>query len=225
MSHRNATTHSALPGTAPTSSDQKDDGQPGRTLLLDLPEASEDLLQALHARLEQEAQARGLLEIAYRTVDTPVGSLLLASTDRGLLRVAFDREGHEAVLETLATKVSPRILRAPGRLDQPARQIEEYFDRRRTSFDLPLDMSLSHGFRLLVQQHLTEIRYGHTESYKEVATLVGNPRAVRAVGTACATNPLPVVVPCHRVLRTDGALGGYLGGLDAKAALLRLESS
>lgn len=190
------------------------------TALTATPEAH---LDALRQRLAFDAEREGLLEVAYRTVDTPVGRLLLAATDEGVVRVAYEREGFDAVLETLAKKVSPRVLLAPGRLDAPARQIEEYFTGRRRVFDLPLDYRLSAGFRQTVQHYLPRIDYGHTLSYKQVAELVGNPNAVRAVGTACATNPLPVVVPCHRVLRTDGSLGGYIGGLDAKTALLTLE--
>ncbi|MGK4585120.1 methylated-DNA--[protein]-cysteine S-methyltransferase [Kitasatospora sp. HPMI-4] len=182
-------------------------------------------LARLHRRLEAKAQAAALVDIAYTVVDSPVGPLLLAATDRGLIRVAYAVEDHDQVLQTLADKVSPRILHAPGRLDTAAREIDEYFDRRRRTFDLPLDLSLSKGFRQLVQQHLPEIGYGQTRSYRQVAELVGNPKAVRAVGTACATNPLPVVVPCHRVLRTDGTLGGYIGGLEAKTALLELEAA
>jgi methylated-DNA-[protein]-cysteine S-methyltransferase len=182
-------------------------------------------LAGLHGRLEKAAEAAGILDVAYRTVDTPVGSLLLAATDQGLVRVAYDREGHDRVLDTLAARLSPRILRAPWRLDAAARELDEYFAGVRTRFDLPLDRSLASGFRQQVQRHLSQIAYGHTESYKDVAAILGNPRAVRAVGTACATNPLPVVVPCHRVLRTDGALGGYVGGLEAKAALLTLEKA
>jgi methylated-DNA-[protein]-cysteine S-methyltransferase len=125
----------------------------------------------------------------------------------------------------LANRVSPRVLRAPKRLDDAATEIEEYFTGRRTGFDLPLDYALSSGFRQLVQRHLPHIAYGHTQTYKDVAAIVGNPKAVRAVGSACATNPLPVVVPCHRVLRTDGTLGGYIGGLAAKTALLTLEGA
>lgn len=185
------------------------------------PSAEE--LGGLHGRLERMAEAQGVLDIAYTTVDSPVGRLLLAATETGLLRVAFEREGLDLVLETLAGKVSPRILESPGRLDDAARQLDEYFAGRRTGFELPLDYRLSSGFRQLVQRHLPQIGYGHTQSYREVAELVGNPKAVRAVGSACATNPLPVVVPCHRVLRTDGTLGGYIGGLDAKSALLSLE--
>ena len=123
-------------------------------------------------------------------------------------------------------KISPRVLRARrGGLDAAARELDEYFGGQRRVYDQPLDQSLSAGFRQLVQRHLPEIGYGQTRTYGQVAQLVGNPRAVRAVGTACATNPLPVVVPCHRVLRADGAVGGYIGGPDAKRALLRLEAA
>ncbi len=184
-----------------------------------------DTLAALHRRLEAAAQAEGLVDVAYCIVDSPLGELLLASTPKGLIRVAFANEDHDLVLEDLAAKVSPRVLRSPKQLDGAARELDEYFDRRRETFDLDLDLSLSKGFRQLVQRHLPDIGYGQTRSYKEMAEMVGNPKAVRAVGTACATNPLPVVVPCHRVLRTDGTLGGYIGGLDAKTALLELEQA
>lgn len=184
-----------------------------------------DTLTRLHRKLEQAAESEGLLDVAYRTVDSPVGTLLLAATPRGLVRVAYDLEDHDRVLDTLAGKLSPRVLRAPKRLDGAARELEEYFGGRRRSFDLPLDLSLSKGFRLLVQQYLPSIGYGQTRSYRQVAELVGNPKAVRAVGTACATNPLPVVVPCHRVLRNDGTPGGYVGGPAAKTTLLNLEAA
>ena len=181
-------------------------------------------LARLRRRLEHDAEAEGLLDVAYTTVDSPVGSLLLAATPRGLVRVAYDTEDHDRVLDTLSQRLSPRVLRAPKRLDDAARELEEYFSGRRQAFDLPLDRSLSKGFRQLVQRHLPEIGYGQTRSYGQVAALVGNPKAVRAVGTACATNPLPVVVPCHRVLRADGSPGGYVGGPAAKLTLLRLEA-
>lgn len=184
-----------------------------------------ETLAMLHRRLEAAAQAGGLLDIAYLVIDSPVGKLLLATTPKGLIRVAYAIEDHDRVLESLAVKVSPRILRSPRQLDVAARELDEYFDHKRKAFDLDLDLSLSHGFRRLVQRHLPEIGYGQTRSYKEIAEMVSNPKAVRAVGTACATNPLPVVVPCHRVLRTDGSLGGYIGGLEAKAALLELEAA
>jgi methylated-DNA-[protein]-cysteine S-methyltransferase len=182
-------------------------------------------LGRLHRSLEDAADRDGVLDVAYTTVDTPVGPLLLASTARGLVRVAYDREDHDQVLDRLATRLSPRVLRAPRRLDDAAREIEEYFAGARKDFELRLDLSLSHGFRQLVQRHLTEIAYGRTRSYGQVARLVGNPRAVRAVGSACATNPLPIVLPCHRVIRSDGTPGGYAGGPAAKAALLSLEAA
>jgi methylated-DNA-[protein]-cysteine S-methyltransferase len=188
-------------------------------------QADTEALARLHQTLERAAEAEDLLDVAYRTVDSPVGPLLLAATPRGLVRVAYDVEGHDRVLDALASRLSPRVLRAPGRLDPAARELDEYFGGRRRSFDLPLDLSLSKGFRLLVQQHLTEIGYGQTRSYRQVAELVGNPKAVRAVGTACATNPLPVVLPCHRVLRADGTTGGYAGGPAAKLTLLNLEAA
>lgn len=185
----------------------------------------ETVLRGLHRRLEHGAAEAGLLDVAYTTVSTPVGVLLLAATEEGLVRVAYAREDHETVLQDLARRISPRVLRAPARLAPAVRQLEEYFAGTRTRFDLPLDRSLSHGFRRLVQEHLPEIGYGRTESYGAVARSVGRPQAVRAVGTACATNPLPVIVPCHRVLRGDGGLGGYVGGLEAKTALLDLEAA
>ena len=179
----------------------------------------------LRARLAERADELTLLDIAYRTIDSPVGPLLLAATETGLVRVAFEREGFDTVLESLATRVSPRVLQAPRRLDTAAAELDEYFAGTRRAFDLPLDLTLSSGFRQVVQRYLPHIGYGHTQTYTEVAETVGNPRAVRAVGTACATNPLPVVVPCHRVLRSDGSMGGYLGGLDAKRTLLELEGA
>jgi methylated-DNA-[protein]-cysteine S-methyltransferase len=185
----------------------------------------EAALARLHSRLAREAAAMGILDIAYSTVDTPVGPLLLAATEQGLVRVAFEREGHEAVLESLAESISPRILRAPARLDAAAREIDEYFAGTRSGFDLPLDFCLTRGFRREVLSHLPEIGYGRTASYAQVAAAAGSPRAVRAVGTACARNPLPVVVPCHRVVRSDGSAGGYLGGPEAKRILLKLEGA
>jgi methylated-DNA-[protein]-cysteine S-methyltransferase len=194
-------------------------------LLAALPAVTQAQLRALHDQLADSADARGLLDVAYRTIDTPVGTLLLAATGKGLVRVAYDTEGHEKVLATLAARLSPRILNAPRRLDAAAREIEEYFAGLRRAFDLPLDFSLSTGFRRTVLSHLSDIAYGHTASYAAVATAAGSPGAVRVVGTACATNPLPVVVPCHRVVRSDGSFGGYLGGPAAKQALLALEAA
>jgi methylated-DNA-[protein]-cysteine S-methyltransferase len=176
-----------------------------------------------HDRLVAAAEADDVLDVAYRRIDTPVGSLLLAATVDGLVRVAFEREDHDLVLQTLASRVSPRILEAPHRLDVTARELDEYFAGRRRRFDVPLDLRLASGFRRSVLAHLPEIGYGHTRSYAEVAAAAGRPGAVRAAGTACATNPLPVVVPCHRVVRSDGSVGGYIGGTPAKQTLLDLE--
>jgi methylated-DNA-[protein]-cysteine S-methyltransferase len=182
-------------------------------------------LSRLRDRLGLAADAEGLLDVAYTTIDSPVGALLLAATPKGLVRVAYAVEDHDRVLGTLAQRLSPRVLRAPRRLDAAARQLEEYFGRQRQAFELPLDLSLSTGFRQLVQRRLPDIGYGQTRTYGQVAELVGNPKAFRAVGTACATNPLPVVVPCHRVLRANGSPGDYVGGPDTKKALLRLEAA
>jgi len=184
----------------------------------------QDHLRRLHVRLERDAQAVDLLDIAYRTVDSAVGRLLLAATPRGLLRVAFANEDYDSVLQNPSGRISPRILEAPMRLDPIARQLDEYFTGRRHSFDVALDWSLSQGFRRTVLEHLnTDIGYGATASYAALALLSGSPKAVRAVGTACATNPIPIVVPCHRVIRSDGTLGSYRGGPAAKRVLLDLE--
>ncbi len=188
-----------------------------------LPVDDEAASRRLHQRLIAAAEADGILDVAYRTLDTPVGALLLAATAAGLVRVAYDREGHEAVLARLAERISPRILRSPARLDGAARELDEYFAGRRRAFDVPLDLRLASGFRRAVLAHLPAIGYGHTASYAAVAVAAGSPRAMRAVGTACATNPLPVVIPCHRVVRSDGSAGGYVGGPDAKRILLGLE--
>jgi methylated-DNA-[protein]-cysteine S-methyltransferase len=184
-----------------------------------------DALARLHRRLERDAEDADLLDVGYRTLDTPLGSLLLAATPVGLVRVAYASQGHDAVLNALADTVSPRILRAPARLDAAAREIDEYFNGTRTQFDLPLDLRLADGFRREVIEHLREIGFGHRESYATVAAAIGRPRAVRAVGSACARNPLPLVIPCHRVVRTDGSIGQYVGGADAKQTLLTLEAA
>jgi methylated-DNA-[protein]-cysteine S-methyltransferase len=196
-----------------------------RDVLAELRKDDPDTLARLHGRLERAAEQAALLDIGYRTMDTPLGSLLLAATPIGLLRVAYASEDHDAVLTALADKVSPRILRAPTRLDDVAREVDEYFAGTRTHFDLPLDLRLVDGFRRQVVEHLREIGYGHRASYAAVAAAIGHPRAVRAVGSACARNPLPVVIPCHRVVRTDGSIGQYVGGVDAKQTLLTLEAA
>ncbi|MFD3809861.1 methylated-DNA--[protein]-cysteine S-methyltransferase [Rhodococcus sp. NPDC058639] len=190
-----------------------------------IPPVSTSDLAWLHDKLVVDAEAAGLLDVAYRVVDTPVGPLLLASTTVGLVKVAFVAEGEDAVLDELARQIGPRILDAPARLDDAVRQLDEYFGGTRTAFDLPLDFRLATGFRREVISRLADIEYGRTASYADVAASAGSPRAVRAVGTACARNPLPVVLPCHRVVRTDGGLGQYAGGVEAKQILLRLEAA
>jgi methylated-DNA-[protein]-cysteine S-methyltransferase len=190
-----------------------------------LPPVPADTMARLHARLAAAGATADLLDVAYRTVPSPVGDLLLAATPAGLVKIAFAVEGHDAVLERLAGEVSPRVLRAPARLDAAARELDEYFAGRRRTFDLPLDLRLAQGFRRLVLDALPRIAYGSTASYSAVAALAGTPAAVRAVGTACARNPLPLVIPCHRVVRSDGTLGQYAGGPTAKATLLTLEGA
>jgi methylated-DNA-[protein]-cysteine S-methyltransferase len=198
---------------------------PVRHLFAGLPEHDPGTMTRLHARLAQQAGRDGLLDVAYRTLDTPAGTLLLAATDQGLVRIAYAVQDHAAVLQQLADRISPRVLHAPERLDDTSRQLDEYFAGRRRVFELPLDWRLSKGYRREVLSLLPDIGYGRTESYAQVAAASGSPRAVRAVGTACATNPLPLVVPCHRVVRSDGTPGRYAGGADAKALLLALEAA
>jgi methylated-DNA-[protein]-cysteine S-methyltransferase len=183
-----------------------------------------DVWACVRAALAERAAAEGLLDIAYASTDTPLGTLTLAATPRGVVRLAFEDEDRDAMLQDLATRLSPRVLEAPSRLAQAARQLDEYFTGRRRRFDLPLDRALSHGFRRLVLDATADIPYGSTGTYRDVAMSAGSPGAVRAAGTALATNPIPIIVPCHRVLRSDGALGGYRGGPERKAALLRHEA-
>jgi methylated-DNA-[protein]-cysteine S-methyltransferase len=179
----------------------------------------------LRDRLVAEAAAEGLLDVAHRTVDSPHGPLLVAATPTGVVRLAFAAEGHDAVLDRLAADISPRVLAAPGRLDDVARQLDEYFAGSRRAFDVPLDLRLARGFRRQVLDHLRQVPYGRTATYTAIAAASGSPRAVRAVGSACATNPVPIVVPCHRVVRTDGTIGQYLGGTEVKRALLAMEAA
>jgi methylated-DNA-[protein]-cysteine S-methyltransferase len=192
------------------------------------PEAREPddaLLEALRTELVRRAEEDDVLDVAYRTMDSPCGTVLLAATDLGLVRVAFELEGFVEVLDDLADTISPRILLAPRRLDVAARQLDEYFVGRRRAFELSLDLTLAKGFRRSVLEYLPHIAYGTTSSYGAVAAAVHHPRAARAVGTACATNPLPLIIPCHRVIRHDGTAGSYLAGASVKRQLLALEHS
>lgn len=183
-----------------------------------------DASPELDRLLAERAAEEQLLDVAYATIDSPLGPITLAATPRGLVTVAYeDPRTDTGVLEELARKVSPRVLEAPARLDAARRELDEYFEGRRTDFDLPLDWALTRGFTSKVLQATARIAFGATSTYAEVATEAGSPRAVRAAGNALGANPLPVVVPCHRVLRTGGAIGGYTGGLERKEYLLRLE--
>lgn len=174
-------------------------------------------------RLAERAASEGLLDVAYTTADSPFGPLLLASTPRGLVRVGLPNQDYEEMLTELAERVSPRVLEAAAPLDEARRELDLYFEGKLTDFDLPLDWRLSRDFRRRALRAISRIPYGQTRSYTQVATSAGNERAVRAAGTACGTNPIPLVVPCHRVLRSSGGLGGYGGGLPMKEGLLRLE--
>ena len=182
-----------------------------------------DLPTDLRAELARRAEAADLIDVAFVATDSPVGQLLLAATPAGIVRVAFPTEDTDAVLELLARRVSPRVLRAPARLDSARRQLDEYFAGTRTGFDLPVDLQLVGGFRRRVLEVTAALPYGSVSTYSDVATGAGNPKAVRATGSALGANPVPIVVPCHRVLRRDGSLGGYAGGLPVKQLLLDLE--
>ena len=176
-------------------------------------------------RLARQAQAVGLVDVAYAEMDSPFGTLLMASTPKGLVRLAYPEEGNDDVLEDLASTISPRLLQAPEQLDEVRRQLDEYFDGRRQAFELEVDYALSRGFFRRILRATARIPYGQLSTYRVVARDAGNVRAVRAAGNALGSNPVPIVVPCHRVVRTGGGLGGYTGGLDRKRYLLRLEGA
>ena len=172
----------------------------------------------------QRVAAEGLLDVAYASVDSPLGTLVVASTPRGLVRLAYTgSRSEDEVIEDLAERLSPRVLEAPQRLDEVRRELEEYFEGSRDEFDLPIDWSLTRGFTSKVLRQTARIGFGKTSTYAEMASRAGSPRAVRAAGNALGANPIPVVVPCHRVLRSGGGLGGYTGGVERKEFLLRLE--
>src|SRR4051812_14806538 len=172
------------------------------------------------------AAEEGLLDVAYTSVDSPLGPLVVAATPRGLVRVSYTQfRGEDEVLEELARRVSPRVLEAPGRLDPVRRELDEYFEGHRHDFDVPIDWSYLAGFTREVLRATARIGFGDVSTYAGVAAEAGSPRAVRAAGNALGANPMPVVVPCHRVLRSGGKLGGYTGGLDRKEFLLRLEGA
>jgi methylated-DNA-[protein]-cysteine S-methyltransferase len=174
--------------------------------------------------LSDAAAAAGLLDVAYAEHDSPVGKLLLAGTPAGLVRVAYvDFEGEDTVLGEIAACISPRVLAAPRRLDESRRELDEYFAGDRRRFDVAVDWQLMRGFARRVLQATAAIPYGSVSSYRDVATAAGSPRGFRAAGNALGSNPIPIVVPCHRVLHSGGGLGGYTGGLERKRALLAIE--
>jgi methylated-DNA-[protein]-cysteine S-methyltransferase len=176
-------------------------------------------------RFLRRALDDGLIDVAYAPVDSPVGELVAAVTPRGLVRLAYEDGRGDAVLAELADRVSPRVIEAPARLDDVRRQLDEYFEGRRHAFDLGIDWSLTRGFTRRVLQSTAKVPFGELATYREVATGAGNVRAVRAAGNALGHNPMPIVVPCHRIVRTGGALGGYTGGVERKEFLLTLEGA
>jgi methylated-DNA-[protein]-cysteine S-methyltransferase len=183
-------------------------------------------LERLRARLQDRAVAEGLIDVAYAPVDSPFGELLVAGTDRGVVRLALPNWGdREALLEQLAHAISPRVLEAPARLDPVRRELDSYFRGKLHQFSVPVDWRLSRGFASRVLHAVARIPYGRTRSYREVASEAGNPRAFRAAGTACGINPVPLIVPCHRVVQSGGAIGNYGGGPEMKRALLELEGA
>ena len=200
----------------------------GQQLLAELersiPTPSADELVSLRAGLAADAEREGVLDVAYRSMDSPYGSLLLAATEKGLVRVGLASEDHDEILDGLAETVSPRMLRCGHRTDPIVRQLDEYFSGDRRRFDVALDLHLVRGFRHDVLTHLVDVGYGTTISYAVLAAASGNPRAVRAAGSACSHNPIPLVVPCHRVVRSDGSVGNYAGGSEMKVSLLAMES-
>jgi methylated-DNA-[protein]-cysteine S-methyltransferase len=182
--------------------------------------------ERLRRDLAAEAERAGLLDVAFERHDTPLGTIVVGATRDGVVRIGLPSEREEDVLQHLADGVSPRVLHGSRDALRIARaQLDEYFARDRRSFEVPLDWRLARGFRRAVLEAAEQIPYGRTATYRDVATSAGSPNAVRAAGTALATNPLPIVVPCHRVVRTGGGLGQYRGGSAAKAALLALEAA
>jgi methylated-DNA-[protein]-cysteine S-methyltransferase len=190
------------------------------------PELEPDHAAALAARTAARAAAEGIAKVAYATVDSPVGRLLAVATPRGLARLAYELEngGLDSVLDDVAARLSPAIVEAPARLDAVRRELDEYFAGGRRDFDLPLDWALvSTPFRRGVLRATAEIPFGATSTYRAVAAAAGSPSAFRAAGNALGSNPIPIVVPCHRVLASGGGLGGYTGGLERKRLLLAIE--
>jgi methylated-DNA-[protein]-cysteine S-methyltransferase len=186
-------------------------------------DVSKDAAQASERALAQ-ARALGLTDVSYAIEPSPVGDLLVAVTPRGLIRLAYNaRENADSVLGELARRISPRVVEAPAALDDVRRELDEYFEHKRTSFDIPIDWRLHDGFGRRVLRATARIPFGKVLTYGEVAAKAGSPRAYRAAGNALGSNRMPIVVPCHRVVATGGKLGGYTGGIERKEYLLELE--
>jgi methylated-DNA-[protein]-cysteine S-methyltransferase len=183
---------------------------------------SQRALDGLAARAARE----GLVDVAYGQADSPFGPLTVAATEQGLVLLAYPELTVEDVLDRLAREVSPRVLELPARIDPIRRELDEYFEGRRRDFDQPVDWRLVHGgFFEAILRATAEIDYGQMVSYREIAERAGNVKAVRAAGNGLGSNPVPIVVPCHRVVATGGGLGGYTGGVERKQKLLELEGS
>ena len=180
-------------------------------------------LAHLRGTLARRAADEGILDVAYGIYDSPLGPLTVMVTARGLVRLSYPGQQISAELDELAERVSPRILEAPERTDTVRRELDEYFAGDRRAFDVPIDWRLVGGFAGDVLRATAQIPFGSVSSYREVAAEAGSPNAYRAAGNALGSNPVPIVVPCHRVLHVGGGLGGYTGGLDRKRFLLRLE--
>jgi methylated-DNA-[protein]-cysteine S-methyltransferase len=189
------------------------------------PDAAPLDLDSAAAELAARADRDGLVEVAYTEAESPIGTLLLAATEVGLVAVGWSSTDRDRLLEELAERIGPRVIEAPARLDLVRTELDSYFEGRLRRFESPLDWRLSRGFRREILNETARIPFGQTLSYAEIAKRAGSPRAHRAAGSALGANPIPIIVPCHRVLRSDGGLGGYGGGLDVKRQLLRLEGA
>jgi len=194
-------------------------------LLKHRPDVSEDARRATE-RAAAAAREEGLVDVSYVVEPSPLGDLVLAVTPRGLVRIAYGANVvTDAVLDELAQRISPRVLESPAALDEVRRELDEYFAGRRTTFELPIDWRLHDGFSRRVLRATARIPFGQLQTYSQMAAKAGSPRAHRAAGNALGANKMPIVVPCHRVVRTGGALGGYTGGIERKKFLLGLEGS
>jgi methylated-DNA-[protein]-cysteine S-methyltransferase len=191
--------------------------------LRQLTGAFEDRSAELAASVERAARAGGLIDVAYSLADSPFGPLLVAVTKRGLVKLEYPNHDFDEALEEMAARISPRVLESPRATERIRRELDEYFEHKRRTFTIPVDYALVQGFTRKVLQQTARIPFGAVSTYREVATGAGSPRAVRAAGNALGSNPIPIVVPCHRVVRTGGGLGGYTGGIERKVLLLKLE--